>query len=312
MHSSDNKKQHESVFEIIDNAMHQLNITKKMFLIMIITAMVLPPLVTVGIALYAEYMGEGDLYGGSNKVKLLSLVEQLENDEISPADYVKETRYVKSSPPVHDGPSPGWYIFWTTIFIYIFWLGFGIRQWFVLTKWSKKYRHSRMVQGKSESKNHESSNSSIDAVNNSSDEMFEVIDKAIHELNNTKRIFLITLIAAIVIPQIILIGFIVIVAEPIQSPAESRFDLILEQLENNEISTQKYLEEFRELQPGYFYGYGFLSPVFYVYVIMLIISIFWLGFGIRQWFVLTRWNKKYRHFKAKDEEIGRKLLGEKR
>ncbi len=42
----------------------------------------------------------------------------------------------------------------------------------------------------------------------------------------------------------------------------------------------------------------------------LIIGILWLGIGIRQWLVLSKWNKKYQRYKELqkkiDEEIGDK------
>jgi len=33
----------------------------------------------------------------------------------------------------------------------------------------------------------------------------------------------------------------------------------------------------------------------------------WLGIGIRQWAVLSKWDKKYQNFKAKQKEIDKEL-----
>ncbi|MGH1565992.1 MAG: hypothetical protein ACRBB5_00870 [Nitrosopumilus sp.] len=36
----------------------------------------------------------------------------------------------------------------------------------------------------------------------------------------------------------------------------------------------------------------------------------WLGIGIRQWIVLSKWDKKYQNFKAKQKEIDKELKDE--
>jgi len=33
----------------------------------------------------------------------------------------------------------------------------------------------------------------------------------------------------------------------------------------------------------------------------------WLGIGIRQWIVPSKWDKKYQNFKAKQKEIDKEL-----
>jgi hypothetical protein len=33
----------------------------------------------------------------------------------------------------------------------------------------------------------------------------------------------------------------------------------------------------------------------------------WLGIGIRQWFVLSEWTKKYQRYKKLQDEVDRKL-----
>ena len=42
-------------------------------------------------------------------------------------------------------------------------------------------------------------------------------------------------------------------------------------------------------------------------LIIFTISIIWLGIGIRQWIVLSKWDKKYQRFKAKQADIDKKL-----
>ena len=42
-------------------------------------------------------------------------------------------------------------------------------------------------------------------------------------------------------------------------------------------------------------------------LIIFIISLVWLGVGIRQWATLSKWDKKYQRFKKQQEDIDRKL-----
>ena len=42
-------------------------------------------------------------------------------------------------------------------------------------------------------------------------------------------------------------------------------------------------------------------------LLIFAISVGWLGVGIRQWIVLTKWDKKYQKFKQRQEEINKKL-----
>lgn len=38
-----------------------------------------------------------------------------------------------------------------------------------------------------------------------------------------------------------------------------------------------------------------------------LISLVWLGIGIRQWFVLSKWTRRYEHYKELQREIDQKL-----
>ena len=42
-------------------------------------------------------------------------------------------------------------------------------------------------------------------------------------------------------------------------------------------------------------------------MIIFVISLVWLGIGIRQWIVLSKWDKRYQQFKSKQEEIDKKF-----
>ncbi len=294
-YGGDEKRKHESIFAVVDNAAHHLHTAKKMLVIMIITAMVLPPGIMIGSNVIAELMSDGEISEGPRMGKLISLLEQLEKGEISPKEYVEETRYVKSA-PMYGGPGLGFYMSLATYGTFIFWIGYTVWQWIIVTKLNKKYDYAKKEQRKSDSKN--SNKKDPHQV------FFETLDNAMRHLNHTKKMFAILIIAAIIIPQLVIIGVMATTVAPIQTPMIEKFDLILEQLENDEITIPEYVEELKEVEAAYRAGEG---PVFYVVMIMMSLSLAWLAYGIRQWMILTKWNKNYQGFKTRDNEINRKL-----
>jgi len=54
-------------------------------------------------------------------------------------------------------------------------------------------------------------------------------------------------------------------------------------------------------------GEGRPLKFFNLRIIPLVISAVWLGIGIRQWFVLSEWTKKYQRYKKLQDEVDRKL-----
>ena len=107
----------ENLFKIIDGIIHQLNNTKKMFIIMIITIMVIPPLsFAITFALFGPplpFHGREIQHGFGPE----------------PSPFFHLARFIPT-------------------LISLIWLGIGIRQWFVLSKWTKKYDRYRELQKK--------------------------------------------------------------------------------------------------------------------------------------------------------------------
>jgi hypothetical protein len=92
----------ESLLEILDNVIHQLDITKKMAIIMILSFIIVVPIIA--------YIG------------LMS----------------QTTAGVGRFIPIIGGA------------VFLVWLGVGIRQWIVFSKWTQKYRKYKEVQKKVE------------------------------------------------------------------------------------------------------------------------------------------------------------------
>lgn len=111
-----NSKSKENIFQIMDGIIGQLNKTKKMFIIMILTIMIIPP---VAFAVTFALLGPPfhfDAGGRGGQPDSFGLPPQIAVARMIP------------------------------FLISVVWLGIGIWQWFVLSKWSKKYERYRELQ----------------------------------------------------------------------------------------------------------------------------------------------------------------------
>jgi hypothetical protein len=91
---------HENLLEILDNVIHQLNFTKKMVIIMVVSFFAVVPITAVTIN---------------------SLANRDDFQFVIPVVYFA---------------------------VFLFWLGVGIRQWIVFSKWTQKYRLYKELQKK--------------------------------------------------------------------------------------------------------------------------------------------------------------------
>jgi hypothetical protein len=91
---------HENLLEILDNVIHQLNFTKKMVIIMVVSFFSVVPITAVTIN---------------------SLANRDDLQFVIPVVYFA---------------------------VFLFWLGVGIRQWIVFSKWTQKYRVYKELQKK--------------------------------------------------------------------------------------------------------------------------------------------------------------------
>ena len=130
--SKDNEKR-ENIFEILDGVMFQLSRTKKMFMIMIITTLIIPPVALLVSTSVLDSPFEDKFH---DRVKE-RLQRHLDSGEITQQEYerIKDKMMHKEKPPVLLRP-PQLIIF----VISLVWLGIGIRQWIVLSKWDKRYQ----------------------------------------------------------------------------------------------------------------------------------------------------------------------------
>ncbi|MEM4252846.1 MAG: hypothetical protein QXE84_04915 [Candidatus Nitrosotenuis sp.] len=107
--------------------------------------------------------------------------------------------------------------------------------------------------------------------------IFKIMDEIIFQLNKTKKMFIVMILTIMIIPPVALL----ITYEIFDPP-----------FEENKDRTQ---------------GDG-PRPKFIIFrIIPFVISAVWLGIGIRQWIVLSRWTKKYDRYKELQEKIDKKL-----
>ena len=70
---------------------------------------------------------------------------------------------------------------------------------------------------------------------------------------------------------------------------------------DNDSGNGKHHEGFRFGAGGFGHGFGLAR------LIPILIFIVWLGIGIRQWFVLSKWTKRYERYKELQKKIDEKL-----
>lgn len=136
--------------------------------------------------------------------------------------------------------------------------------------------------------------------------IFEIIDNVMYHLNTTKKMFMIMIVTTLILPPVIVIGLVAVTDSP-ESPKAIQRSLLLERLKSGDISRQEFIEEIEKGEKrGKGPGFGMLhkQPL---HLVLLIVAVFWLGFGIRQWYVLSSWSKKYENYKKRQEELDKKL-----
>jgi hypothetical protein len=125
--TDDNKKTKESrenLFQIMDGIIKELNLTKKMFIIMIVTIMIIPPL---AFAITFALLGPPFPFEGG----------RMQHENFGPHPFFGHYFGIARFIP---------------FLIALVWLGIGIRQWFVLSGWTKKYERYKELQRKIDEK----------------------------------------------------------------------------------------------------------------------------------------------------------------
>ena len=136
------------------------------------------------------------------------------------------------------------------------------------------------------------------------DSIFEIMDGMMFQLSKTKKIFMIMILTTLIIPPIALLAM----TSAFDSPFNDRFDQRLEE-RINERCKQDHLtiDECNNLKNRLIdrnRQQVLLQPP---QLLIFAISLVWLGIGIKQWFSISKWDKKYQKFKEKQEQVDKKL-----
>jgi hypothetical protein len=122
----DNNKPVENIFRITDEIVHHLNQTKKMVILMIVSIVIVLPVTHI--------------------ITFALIGETIFDDSEGPQRF---DRSGGGGPP----DSPAFRIVQAVVIgTILFWIGIGIRQWFVLSKWTKKYKQYKQLQKKIDEK----------------------------------------------------------------------------------------------------------------------------------------------------------------
>jgi hypothetical protein len=113
--------------------------------------------------------------------------------------------------------------------------------------------------------------------------LFKIIDMIVFELNRTKRMFIIMILSVMIIPPLSLFITSLIFVPPFEHGGGGEGG----GLPNRSISFEERFFSIRNVP--------------------LIISVIWLGVGIRQWFVLSKWTKRYEQYKKRRDEADRRF-----
>jgi hypothetical protein len=114
----------------------------------------------------------------------------------------------------------------------------------------------------------------------SKDDIFQIMDGIIAQLNRTKKIFIIMILTIMIIPPIAFAVTFALLGPPFHFDA-GRGD-----------SAEKF---------------GPPPHIAIARIVPILVSLIWLGIGIRQWFVLLKWSKRYERYKELQRRIDEKL-----
>ncbi len=107
------------------------------------------------------------------------------------------------------------------------------------------------------------------------------------------------ILTILIIPPVALLAMSTFTEQPFQEQLKQRLQ---ERLDSGDI-TQLELESIKN-------KFGNHKPRDFPHppqLIIIVISLAWLGIGIRQWIVLSRWDKRYQNFKTEQKKIDEQL-----
>ena len=131
--------------------------------------------------------------------------------------------------------------------------------------------------------------------------LFEIMDGIIDQLNKTKRLFIIMILTVMIIPPMVFVITFELLGPP--GPPSST-----PSLNSTSTSSSSKMEMMAHHKSEHREGLLGFNPLFTIIKnIPLIIGIVWLGIGIRQWILLSKWSRKYQRYKELQKKIDEKI-----
>ena len=141
---------------------------------------------------------------------------------------------------------------------------------------------------------------SKDNSNENHESIFEILDGMMFQLGKTKKIFMIMILTTLILPPIALLVMTSVFDSPFNEKLDER---LLRHLDSGDITEEEY-KNIKEKIIDRGRTDLFLKPP---QLVIFAISLIWLGIGIRQWIVISKWDKKYQRFKIKQADIDKEL-----
>ena len=130
--------------------------------------------------------------------------------------------------------------------------------------------------------------------------IFEILDGMMFQMSKTKKMFMIMILTTLILPPLALMVMTSVFDPPLNEQLDERLQI---HLQNGDITYEEY-ENFKSKVIDKGRADLLINPP---QLIIFTISLVWLGIGIRQWVVLSKWDKRYQRFKQKQEYIDKKL-----
>ncbi len=140
--------------------------------------------------------------------------------------------------------------------------------------------------------------------NSDRENIFKIFDGMMGDLSKTKHIFMILIITTLIIPPVA----IMVATSAFDSPFHDRFKEDLEErlqisLQRGDLDPDQYAHIKHIMSENYQRDHMLKGPQ----VLIFALSLVWLAVGIRQWMVLSKWDKKYKKFKKNQEDVDKEL-----
>jgi hypothetical protein len=141
-------------------------------------------------------------------------------------------------------------------------------------------------------------------ISKNSKNLFEIMDGIIDQLNKTKRLFIIMILTVMIIPPMVFVITFELLGPP-GPPSSTPFLNSTSTSTSTSSSKMGLMEHHKSEHREGLLGF---NPLFTIIKnIPLIIGIAWLGIGIRQWILLSKWSRKYQRYKELQKKIDEKI-----